>query len=67
MLKSVLIANRGEIARRLIRTCRSLGVRTIAVYSDADEGALHVREADAAVHIGQAPAKESYLRGDKII
>ncbi|WP_395646450.1 acetyl/propionyl/methylcrotonyl-CoA carboxylase subunit alpha [Terricaulis sp.] len=67
MLKSVLIANRGEIARRVIRTCKRLGVRTIAVYSDADAKALHVREADDAVHIGASPAKESYLRGDKII
>ena len=67
MLKSVLIANRGEIARRVIRTCKRLRVRTVAVYSDADEKALHVREADEAVHIGPSPAKESYLRGDKII
>jgi 3-methylcrotonyl-CoA carboxylase alpha subunit len=67
MLKSVLIANRGEIARRVIRTAKRLGVRTIAVYSDADAKALHVREADEAVHIGASPAKESYLRGDKII
>ena len=67
MLKSVLIANRGEIARRVIRTCQKLGVRTVAVYSDADAKALHVREADAAVHIGASPAQESYLRGDRII
>ena len=67
MLKSVLIANRGEIARRVIRTCKRLGVRTVAVYSDADAKALHVLEADEAVHIGASPAKESYLRGDKII
>ncbi len=67
MLKSILIANRGEIARRVIRTCKKLGVRTVAVYSDADAKALHVREADAAVHIGASPAKESYLRGDNII
>ncbi|MEZ5995482.1 MAG: acetyl/propionyl/methylcrotonyl-CoA carboxylase subunit alpha [Hyphomonadaceae bacterium] len=67
MLKSVLIANRGEIARRVIRTAKRLGVRTVAVYSDADAKALHVREADEAVHIGASPAKESYLRGDKII
>ncbi|MBY0566456.1 MAG: acetyl/propionyl/methylcrotonyl-CoA carboxylase subunit alpha [Hyphomonadaceae bacterium] len=67
MLKSVLIANRGEIARRVIRTAKRLGVRTVAVYSDADAKALHVREADVAVHIGASPAKESYLRGEKII
>jgi 3-methylcrotonyl-CoA carboxylase alpha subunit len=67
MLGSVLIANRGEIARRIMRTCVRMGVRTIAVYSQADAGALHVREADAAVGIGPAPAQESYLRGDKII
>ncbi|MGD9966116.1 MAG: biotin carboxylase N-terminal domain-containing protein [Hyphomonadaceae bacterium] len=67
MLKSVLVANRGEIARRVIRTAKRLGVRTVAVYSDADAKALHVREADVAVHIGASPAKESYLRGEKII
>ncbi|GAM97698.1 methylcrotonyl-CoA carboxylase biotin-containing subunit [alpha proteobacterium U9-1i] len=67
MIKSVLIANRGEIARRVIRTCKRLGVRTVAVYSDADAKALHVEEADEAVHIGPSPAKESYLRGEKII
>ncbi len=67
MLKSVLIANRGEIARRVIRTAKRLGVRTVAVYSDADASACHVREADEAVHIGASPAKESYLRGEKII
>jgi len=67
VLKSVLIANRGEIARRVIRTAKRLGVRTVAVYSDADAKALHVLEADEAVHIGASPAKESYLRGEKII
>jgi len=67
VLKSVLIANRGEIARRVIRTAKRLGIRTVAVYSDADAKALHVREADEAVHIGASPAKESYLRGEKII
>jgi acetyl/propionyl-CoA carboxylase alpha subunit len=67
MLGSVLIANRGEIARRIMRTCARLGVRTIAVFSEADAGALHVRDANSAVLIGPAPAKESYLRGDKII
>ena len=67
MLKSLLIANRGEIACRIMRTARRLGVRTVAVYSDADAKALHVREADEAVHIGASPARESYLVGDKII
>ena len=67
MIRSLLIANRGEIACRIIRTARQLGVRTIAVYSDADRHALHVREADEAVHIGASPARESYLVGDKII
>jgi 3-methylcrotonyl-CoA carboxylase alpha subunit len=67
MLKSLLIANRGEIACRIIRTARKLGVRTVAVYSDADAKALHVRMADEAVHIGPSPARESYLVGEKII
>ncbi|HEX8482069.1 MAG TPA: acetyl/propionyl/methylcrotonyl-CoA carboxylase subunit alpha [Allosphingosinicella sp.] len=67
MIRSLLIANRGEIACRIIRTARRLGVRTVAVYSDADRGALHVREADEAVHIGPSPARESYLVGEKII
>ncbi|MFO1071004.1 MAG: biotin carboxylase N-terminal domain-containing protein [Geminicoccaceae bacterium] len=61
MLESVLIANRGEIACRIIRTCRRLGVRTVAVCSDADRNALHVRMADEAVRIGPPPARESYL------
>jgi acetyl/propionyl-CoA carboxylase alpha subunit len=67
MLDSLLIANRGEIARRIIRTCRRLGVRTIAVYSEADAEAPFVREADQAVLIGPAPAAESYLVGAKIL
>ena len=67
MLKSLLIANRGEIACRIIRTARAMGMRTVAVYSDADAKALHVRMADEAVHIGPSPARESYLVGDKII
>src|SRR5689334_20846770 len=67
MMKSLLIANRGEIACRVIRTARRLGIRAVAVYSDADAKALHVRVADEAVHIGPSPARESYLVGDKII
>ncbi|NUT00203.1 MAG: acetyl/propionyl/methylcrotonyl-CoA carboxylase subunit alpha [Sphingomonas sp.] len=67
MIKSLLIANRGEIACRIIRTARAMGIRTVAVYSDADAKALHVRTADEAVHIGPSPARESYLVGEKII
>jgi len=67
MIKSLLIANRGEIACRIIRTAREMGIRTVAVYSDADARALHVRMADEAVHIGPSPARESYLVGEKII
>ena len=67
MLDKVLIANRGEIALRIVRACQELGVRSVAVYSDADVQAPHVREADEAVHIGPATASESYLRGDVII
>ena len=67
MFKKILIANRGEIACRIIKTCRRLGIQTVAVYSDADATALHTRMADEAVAIGPAPAAQSYLVMDKII
>jgi propionyl-CoA carboxylase alpha chain/3-methylcrotonyl-CoA carboxylase alpha subunit len=67
VIRRLLIANRGEIARRIIRTCRRLGVETVAVYSDADAQAPHVREADQAVRLGPPPARESYLRQDLIL
>ena len=67
MIRRLLIANRGEIARRIIRACRELDIETVAVYSDADADAPHVSEADHAVRIGAAPARESYLNIDAII
>src|SRR5690606_558852 len=67
MFGKILIANRGEIACRIIRTARRLGIRTVAVYSDADAAAPHVAAAAAALRIGPAPARESYLNGERII
>src|SRR5215469_8711870 len=67
MFSKILIANRGEIACRVIRTARQMGIATVAVYSDADQEAAHVQAADEAVHIGAAPAAESYLKIDRIV
>ena len=67
MFKKILIANRGEIACRVIKTAKRMGIATVAVYSDADRDALHVELADEAVCIGPAPSRESYLVADKII
>ena len=66
-IQKILIANRGEIARRIIRTCKRLGIASVAVFSDADESMPFVREADEAVRLGPAPSAESYLRADKIL
>lgn len=67
MISSILVANRGEIACRVFRTCREAGIRTVAVHSDADENALHVREADAAVRLPGATPAQTYLRGDLVV
>src|SRR3954451_20599117 len=67
MFGKILVANRGEIALRVIRACREMGIASVAVYSDADARAPHVREADEAVHIGASPSAESYLKGERII
>ena len=67
MFKKILIANRGEIACRVIKSARKMGIKTVAVYSEADKDAMHVEMADEAVCIGPAPSKESYLLAEKII
>ena len=66
-MKKVLVANRGEIARRVLRTLKKMDIRSVAIYSDADANAPHVLEADEAVYVGQSPSSESYLQQDKII
>jgi 3-methylcrotonyl-CoA carboxylase alpha subunit len=66
-LKKILIANRGEIACRIMRSAKQMGLTTVAVYSDADKNAQHVKMADEAYHIGPAPSKDSYLVTDKIL
>ena len=66
-IRKVLIANRGEIAIRIMRSCREMGIDTVAVFSDADRTSMHVRYADQAYNIGPAPSWESYLNMDKII
>src|SRR5689334_14061797 len=67
MFDKILIANRGEIACRIIKTARKMGIKTVAVYSDADRDALHVEMADEAVHIGPRPSAQSYLIADRIV
>src|SRR5580658_8507621 len=67
MFKKILIANRGEIAVRIVRACRELGIASVAIYSDADRASLHVRMADEAYRVGPAPSRESYLVIDNVI
>ena len=66
-MKKILVANRGEIALRVMKTARKMGIQVVAIYSEVDRNALHVRFADEAVCVGPAPSKDSYLQGDKII
>jgi acetyl/propionyl-CoA carboxylase alpha subunit len=66
-MKKVLIANRGEIARRVIRTLKIMNIKSVAIYSDADKNAPHVMEADEAVYVGKSPSAESYLQQDLIL
>ena len=67
MFEKILIANRGEIACRVIKTAKAMGIKTVAIYSDADKNALHVKMADEAVHIGPPPANQSYIVIDKVM
>ena len=67
MFSKILIANRGEIAVRIMRTANRMGVATVAIYSDADEGAMHVAESDEAVRVSPAPVAESYLQAETVI
>ena len=67
MFRKILIANRGEIAVRVIRACREMGIQTVAVYSKADEDALHTQLADESICIGEAPASDSYLNMERIL
>src|SRR5687768_7073879 len=66
-IRKILVANRGEIAVRIMRTCKRMGIATVAIYSDADRYSLHVKHADEAFHIGPSPARESYLNMANII
>src|ERR1700716_1215727 len=66
-IRKILIANRGEIAVRVARTCREMGIRTVAIYSDADRASLHVRFCDEAVRVGPPPSRESYLSVENVI